>query len=138
VSEWNAVSLLSLVLALTLALIPISAKVGTIACLMVFSLAAGMIFPVQKQLMNDAITLSPEASRYRATVLSMESIFDRAVCAWAAGLIGIYMARGEMHEFLYLSALFCAVGMFVLIGASRFITNALTSRASSTISSRTD
>jgi MFS family permease len=126
-SEWSAVSALSLLLALTLALIPLSGKIGTLSSLMIFSLAAGMIFPVQKQLMNDAITLSPEASRYRATVLSMESIFDRAVCAWVVGMIGVYMSRGKIDEFLYLSAAFCAVGVLILTLVSRKITIALTS-----------
>jgi MFS family permease len=135
VSEWSAVSLLSLILALTLALIPLSGKVGTLACLMAFSLAAGMIFPVQKQLMNDAISLSAEASRYRATVLSMESIFDRAVCAWVVGGIGIYMSRGEMNEFLYLSAGFCAIGVLSLAGVNRWVTNVLTSPQRSSSSS---
>jgi hypothetical protein len=126
-SEWSAVSVLSLLLALTLALIPLSGKIGTLTNLMIFSLAAGMIFPVQKQLMNDAITLSPEASSYRATVLSMESIFDRAVCAWVVGMIGVYMSRGKIDEFLYLSAAFCAVGVLALTVVSRKITIALTS-----------
>jgi len=126
-SEWSTVSLLSLVLAATLALIPVSGTVATLACLMMFSLASGMIFPVQKQLMNDAITLSPEASRYRATVLSMESIFDRAVCAWVVGWIGIYMSRGAISDFLFLSAGFCAAGVLVLAAVSQKITNALTS-----------
>jgi MFS family permease len=130
-SEWSAVSLLSLVLAITLALIPLTGKVGTLASLMVFSLAAGMIFPVQRQLMNDAITLSPEASRYRATVLSMESIFDRAVCAWVVGMIGVYMSRGKIDEFLYLSAGFCAVGVLILTLVSKKITIALTSNSRS-------
>jgi MFS family permease len=130
-SEWSAVSLLSLLLALTLAFIPLTGKVGSLASLMVFSLAAGMIFPVQRQLMNDAITLSPEASRYRATVLSMESIFDRAVCAWVVGMIGVYMSRGKIDEFLYLSAGFCAVGVLMLTVVSRKITIALTSNSRS-------
>lgn len=127
-SEWSAVSVLSLLLAVTLALIPIAGKIGTLSCLMLFSLAAGMIFPVQKQLMNDAITQSPEASRYRATVLSMESIFDRAICAWVVGGIGIYLSRGEMNRFLYLSAGFCVIGVLILSVVSQKVTNALTSR----------
>jgi hypothetical protein len=128
-TEWNAVTVLSLVLAVTLALIPAMHQVGTLACLMLFSLAAGMIFPVQKQLMNDAITASPEASQYRATVLSMESIFDRAACAWVAGWIGIYMSRGAMNEFLYLSAGLCGLGVLIIVWISRRMTNVLTTRA---------
>ncbi len=124
-SEWSVVSVLSLLLALTLALIPVSGQIGTLSCLMIFSLAAGMIFPVQRQLMNDAITLSPEASRYRATVLSMESIFDRAVCAWVVGAIGVYISRGAIDEFLFLSAAFCAVGVLILSGVSRKLTSVL-------------
>jgi hypothetical protein len=126
-SEWSAVSVLSLMLAVTLALIPLSGKIGTLSCLMIFSLAAGMIFPVQKQLMNDAITLSPEASRYRATVLSMESIFDRAICAWVVGWIGVYMSRGQMNEFLYLASAFCVIGVMILSIVSQKATNVLTS-----------
>lgn len=63
---------------------------GVVAMLALFSVVTGFAFPIQKQLMNDAI---PEP-RYRATLLSVESILDRAVCAGVAWLLEQASAGG--------------------------------------------
>ena len=62
------------------------------------------------QLINDAI---PD-SRYRATLLSVESIFDRAACAWIVSLSGGFVARGEIPSYLYISS----IGVFLLVAAA--------------------
>ena len=58
-----------------------------------------MAFPVQKQLLNDAIT----DSRLRATVLSMESILDRACCAVAVLPLGSLVAAGRLDDILWVT-----------------------------------
>lgn len=108
--DLNAVFLLTAVMAGCLALLPFSSHWTTVAWLCVFSYAAGLSFPIQRQLLNDAIV----DSRFRATLLSVESILDRAVCAWVAGLIGGYLQAGRLDGFLITSAMATIVGMALL------------------------
>lgn len=117
VDDLNAVFLLTLVMAGTLALVPISGQVATTAWLCLFSLAAGFAFPIQRQLLNDSI---PD-SRYRATLLSLESIVDRAVCAWVASLLGAIIGGGKLDAFLRLSAAVAIGSVFVLALALRLL-----------------
>jgi len=110
----NMVSLLTLVIAGSLSLMAVSGKGGTFAGLMIFAYATGLAYPLQKQILNDAIT----DSRYRATLLSMESLIDRGVCAAIVPFIAPYVAGGQLGYFLHLSALATAVSIgiiFVLI-----------------------
>lgn len=72
---------------------------GTLGCLVVFSVCCGISFPIQKQLLNDAI---PD-SRFRATLLSMESLLDRAVCAGVVLVLGVYVSDGKIAEFLVIA-----------------------------------
>ncbi|MCM2323669.1 MAG: MFS transporter [Oligoflexia bacterium] len=74
-----------------------------------FSFLVGLAYPIQRQLMNNTI---PDL-RYRATLLSFESIIDRAACAWVAASLGGYVAAGRVSEFLVAAAAASAV----LIGA---------------------
>lgn len=96
----GAVSLLSGLMALTLAAIPFAREMGTILSLCVFSFVTGLAFPIQRQLINDAIGPSP----YRATLISIESILDRSVCALIALSIGSYLERGALDQFLWQAA----------------------------------
>lgn len=97
---------LTVVMALCLGGIVFLGSFPTVVVLCVFAVATGISFPVQKQLLNDSI---PD-SRYRATLLSMESIVDRAVCALVAVALGAYLAAGQLDEFLLLTAVVtCAV-----------------------------
>jgi len=111
VSDLNAVFILTWLMALSLLLIPWSGAFATLGCLAVFSYAAGLSFPVQRQLLNDAVL----DSRFRATLLSVESIMDRAVCAWVASLIGASLSRGGLDQFLVNSALATLLGMGGLV-----------------------
>lgn len=106
-SDLRAVFLLTTVLAVTLA-----ATVGvgwalTIVLLCVFSLATGASYPIQRQLIGAAIT----TPRYRATLLSIESIIDRAVCAIVAVALGAALTHGALSEFL----VWCGVGSIALM-----------------------
>ena len=99
-TDSRAVFVLTIVMAGTLALTVPGNGVATVAALCVFALAMGLSFPIQRQLINDAIPPTP----YRATLLSIESIIDRGVCALVALALGSYLAEGELAEFLLLSA----------------------------------
>jgi hypothetical protein len=109
--DLHAVFALTLLMAASLALIPFVGPIATLASLCVFSLSIGFSFPVQRQLLNDAI---PDA-RYRATLLSIESLLDRAVCAWVAVQVGVYMTAGRLNEFLIQSALATVVLVATLL-----------------------
>lgn len=98
-NDLNAVFVLSLAMAVALALIPFGGQIGTVVLLGVFSWLTGLSYPIQRQLMNDAI---PD-SRYRATFLSLESILDRAACALVALQMGGYLQANQLDKFLCLS-----------------------------------
>jgi MFS family permease len=116
-SDLRAVFVLTVTMALCLAfLVPVSA-VAVVALLCVFALATGFSFPIQRKLLNDAI---PD-SRYRATLLSAESIVDRAVCALVALALGAYLARDALHAFLIHSAAATCVLMVVVAVLIQFV-----------------
>jgi hypothetical protein len=69
--------------------------------LCLFSLACGFAYPIQRQLLNDTIT----EDGHRATLMSLESIIDRAVCAWVAAILsGTMLGGGGLSAFLLASA----------------------------------
>ncbi len=107
----RAIFLLTLIMAACLALIVPAGVALTIACLCVFSFATGISFPIQRQLINDAIT-DPSC---RATLLSLESLIDRAVCALVILALGGYLAAGRMNTFLIHAAIGTAALMAVLM-----------------------
>lgn len=98
----TAVSFTTLIMALSLMIIPVVGQSGVVLALILFSIASGLSFPIQKQLMNDAIV---GATQYRATLLSLESLVDRAACAWMASLIGSSLTEGKLDNFLIYSGL---------------------------------
>lgn len=106
----GSVFTLTIVMALCLGVIAFVGSFPAVVLLCVFAVATGIAFPVQKQLLNDSI---PD-SRYRATLLSMESIVDRAVCALVAVALGAYLAAGQLNEFLVLTAAVTCVAMGLL------------------------
>jgi MFS family permease len=108
----KSVFLLTVVMALAIGFVVPSGGVVTIVLLCLFAVTAGMSFPIQKKLLNDAI---PD-SRYRATLLSMESIMDRAVCAVVAIALGAYLTGGRLDEFLVLSSVVTVIVMALLAG----------------------
>ncbi len=107
----QAVSFATIAMGLTLFLIPYADKIFTLILLLIFSLASGIAFPIQKQLINDAIQ---EKTQFRATLLSLESIVDRAVCAWMAALIGSSLQEGKLNDLLTQSGIFSSLGILIL------------------------
>lgn len=106
----GSVFTLTIVMALCLGALVFAGSFPAVVLLCVFAVATGIAFPVQKQLLNDSI---PD-SRHRATLLSMESIVDRAVCALVAVALGAYLAAGQLNEFLVLTAVVTCVAMGLL------------------------
>lgn len=82
-TDIQAVFFLSVIMGATVALIPFFTSAGTLVLFAVFSIVTGLSYPIQKQVMNEAIP-DPE---YRATVLSIESLIDRAVTAVVAAML---------------------------------------------------
>lgn len=107
------VSILSLALAGTLAAMTLGGPWAVVALLCLFAAATGFAYPVQRKLVNDAIP----ANAPRATLLSVESIVDRAVCALAAIAVGAYLSAGRLDALLWHSALATVVllGVFQLL-----------------------
>ena len=112
-ADGAAVLVFTTLLALAMAGIPFANAAGTVALLAVLAYCAGVVFPLQRQLVNDAV---PD-SRYRATILSVESIVDRAAHAWVARRIARAMEGGDLDGFLHRAAALTVVVMVVLYGA---------------------
>ncbi|MFG2636398.1 MFS transporter [Streptomyces sp. NPDC048362] len=94
------VSLLSVALAATLAGTAVGGPWAVVGLLCAFAGITGFVYPVQRKLVNDAIP----ADAPRATLLSVESIVDRGVCALAAVAAGAYLAAGRLDALLWHSA----------------------------------
>ncbi|MGW7414311.1 MFS transporter [Streptomyces sp. NPDC054863] len=107
------VSVLSLALAGTLAAMTFGGPWAVVALLCLFAAATGFAYPVQRKLVNDAVP----AHAPRATLLSVESIVDRGVCALAAVAAGAYVSAGHLDALLWHSALATAalLGAFQLL-----------------------
>ncbi|MEU8823597.1 MFS transporter [Streptomyces sp. NPDC048636] len=119
-SPLTMVSVLSLAMAVTLAGITLGGPMAAIALLCLFSAVTGFAYPIQRKLVNDAVP--PGAPR--ATLLSVESIIDRAVCALVAVAAGAYLSAGRMDALLWHSAavtgaVMLVVHLAVLIGRPR-------------------
>ncbi|MEU9484856.1 MFS transporter [Streptomyces decoyicus] len=104
------VSLLSLAMAAALAGSTLGGPWTVVALLCVFAAVTGFAYPLQRKLVNDAIP----AGAPRATLLSVESIVDRAVCALAAVAAGAYLSAGRLDALLWHSAVVTGVVMLVL------------------------
>lgn len=96
VSDFHAVFWLTLGMGSCCFALSYSSWVGCLVWLNVFSVITGLAYPVQRQVMNEHI---PD-SDYRASMLSAESLVDRAVCAWVAHRLGIALQAQQMNFFL--------------------------------------
>ncbi|MFD4476537.1 MFS transporter [Streptomyces sp. NPDC058471] len=116
------VSILSLALAGTLAAMTLGGPWAVVALLCLFAAATGFAYPIQRKLVNDAVP----AHAPRATLLSIESIVDRGVCALAAVAAGAYLSAGHLDALLWHSALATAVllGIFQLLLRSGMVKRA--------------
>lgn len=88
----------------------INNKFVTIASLCIFSFVIGISFPIQKQLMNQAI---PEP-RLRASLLSTESIIDRAVNSLVANSLAAAITAGHLLLYLKQSAFVTILSVFII------------------------
>lgn len=79
-TDIRSVFVLSLLMAISVAAVPFFGQTGAVVLLCVFSVVTGLSYPIQKQVMNEAI---PDP-QYRATILSLESLIDRAATALVA------------------------------------------------------
>ncbi|MFD7613103.1 MFS transporter [Streptomyces sp. NPDC059828] len=104
------VSVLSVALAVTLVGVAAGGPWSAVVLLCVFAAITGFVYPLQRSLVNDAI---PKAAP-RATLLSVESIVDRGVCALAAVAVGAYLAAGRLDALLWQSAAVTCVLMLVI------------------------
>ena len=107
-TDIRSVFILSVVMGISVALIPAFGRVGTGAMLFVFALAAGLSYPIQRQVMNEAI---PDP-QYRATILSLESLIDRA--ATAAVAFVLEKIPDETNAFLLAVGVACFVLMIAV------------------------
>lgn len=96
VSDFHAVFWLTLGMGTCCFGLAHSSWIGCLVWLNVFSVITGLSYPVQRQVMNEHI---PD-SDYRASMLSAESLVDRAVCAWVAHRLGIALQAHQMNFFL--------------------------------------
>ncbi len=95
----------------------IDLKLITIIALCLFSYVIGISFPIQRQLINQAI---PEP-RLRASLLSSESIIDRAVNSVVASSLGIALQSGQLLPFLKKSAIYSVLSVFLIALMIRFV-----------------
>lgn len=109
-SDLTTVTAMTLILCVCLVAIALLGQAGVLVGFCVFSLASGIAFPVQKQLLNDAIA----DSRIRATTLSMESILDRAFCSLAVLPLGALVAQGRLSDTLLVTAGATAAAAFFI------------------------
>ena len=95
----------------------IDLKLITIIALCLFSYVIGISFPIQRQLINQAI---PEP-RLRASLLSSESIIDRAVNSVVASSLGLALQSGQLLPFLKKSAIYSVLSVFLIALMIRFV-----------------
>lgn len=108
ISDLNALYLMSSVICISFLLLVFGGKSVVVIGFFVFALAAGIAFPLQKQLVNSAIV----NGQYRATLLSLESMIDRLVTAFVVSFLGGFIEAGKLLDYLLYSA----------VGAAIFIT----------------
>lgn len=119
VGDFDAVSLLTVGMAASMLWLASASLVGSLAALALFSWVTGLSFPIQRQLFNDLV---PDA-RYRATLLSLESLVDRAANAAVAWPLGAVVAAGVMGGFLRGAALAAVAltGLFVVLARGTMV-----------------
>lgn len=120
-SNLRAVSVLTGLSAVACAAVVWSSGWGTATLLCVFCLLIGTVYPIQRTLFGEMVPLP----RYRATLLSIESIIDRAVCALVALALGATLSGNGLDLFLVA----CSVGAVLLMILVALVARWLGSRA---------
>jgi len=112
----DSVTILTGTLAIVVALFSVISGGMVIVGLVLFSVLVGFVGPIQRQVINGAIT----DSSHRAVLLSLESLLDRAATSGVAYLLGVFMAQGLMNLFLVLSGLiFLVIALVQMAQAMR-------------------
>ncbi len=106
----RSVSLLSAITALSVGALALPLGFQTLPLLLVFSAALGFAGPIQRQVINQGISASRGGARMRSTLLSLESLLDRAVCSLVVAGMGAWVESGRMGPVLAVSG-----GAFLLI-----------------------
>lgn len=91
-----AIFLSTVIVSLALMAIPYSGQLGTLFCFSVFSFLAGVSYPLVRYQVNAAI----KEARFRATLLSLESMIQRIFMGGAAFFCAGFVRREEIDEFL--------------------------------------
>jgi MFS family permease len=112
----TAVLGLSAVMGICLAGFALADRTGAWVLFSVYSVAAGFAYPLQRQAIQQAIV----DSRMRATLVSLESLIDRSVCAVVAWILGESLAAGQLSGFLISAGLGTVVFGVVVQAALRF------------------
>jgi MFS family permease len=92
-------------------------KIVTTVALCFFSYIVGISFPIQRQLINHAIS----EPRLRASLLSSESIIDRGVNSLVANSLGAALAAGNLLLFLKQSAVVSIISVFIIALLIKFV-----------------
>jgi hypothetical protein len=114
VSNLTGVYLYTLVMSVSIIVIGFSGQVGAVAGLCMFTFASGLSFPTQKQLLNEQI----KDARFRATILSIESIIDRSLCALLVLPLGGLVKSGKIN----LTLLICGLATMLAVSFIYFVT----------------
>jgi MFS family permease len=88
----------------------IDTKILTIIALSFFSFIIGISFPIQRQLVNGSIH-NPEL---RASLLSVESIIDRAANSLVASYLAAVLSAGKLLLFLEQVAFVTIISVFII------------------------
>lgn len=106
ISDMNAIYVTTSVIALSLFIISFSNKIGVLIGFSTFSFMSGFALPIQKQLVNDYLGDLP-----RATILSIESIFDRTFSSLFVLPMGSMIANGQLIVVLIGSSIIAFTGV---------------------------
>lgn len=115
-SDYYAIFLFTVIIGISFYLLSLNSffgidiKIITIIALCLFSYIIGISFPIQRQLINQAI---PEP-KLRASLLSTESIIDRAVNSLVANSLSVALASGQLLLFLKQSASVAIISVLII------------------------
>jgi MFS family permease len=133
ISPERSVSLLTGVVAVSVAALSISWQGAldwvNLGLLVLFSAGLGFVGPIQRQVINQGISNSSEGVRLRATLLSFESLLDRAVCSAVVAAMGPWVQEGRLDRILLTSGL-----VFFVIAAFQFYEGTLKAKLKRKIS----
>ncbi len=110
--DFTAVGFLTAGLSVCCLGLGVASAYGSIVWLTLFAGFAGLAYPIQRQVMNEAI---PD-SNYRASILSAESVLDRAFCALVAHQVGAFVQSNRMGTYLLMAGGICMVVNLTISG----------------------